>query len=61
MIVVTMAANVPLNDALATVDAHAADGAQRWSDYHGRLDAVEPPARGRLQRGLRRAGRSRCA
>ena len=32
-IVVTMAANVPLNDALMNVDAEAADAGARWSSY----------------------------
>ena len=32
-IVVTMAANVPLNDALMTVDPDAADAPTRWSSY----------------------------
>ena len=32
-IVVTMAANVPLNDALMKVDPDAADAATRWSSY----------------------------
>ncbi len=32
-IVVTMAANVPLNDALMNVDPDAADAATRWSSY----------------------------
>jgi uncharacterized membrane protein len=32
-IVVTGAANVPLNDALAIVDPDAADAASRWSSY----------------------------
>jgi uncharacterized membrane protein len=32
-IVVTMAANVPLNDALAIVDPDAADAPARWSSY----------------------------
>jgi uncharacterized membrane protein len=32
-IVVTMAANVPLNDALMRVDPEAADAATRWSSY----------------------------
>ena len=32
-IVVTKAANVPLNDALMTVDADGADAATRWSSY----------------------------
>ena len=32
-IVVTMAANVPLNDALMKVDPEAADAATRWSSY----------------------------
>jgi uncharacterized membrane protein len=32
-IVLTKAANVPLNDALATVDPDAADAAGRWSSY----------------------------
>jgi uncharacterized membrane protein len=30
---VTMAANVPLNDTLATVAPHASDAAARWSSY----------------------------
>jgi uncharacterized membrane protein len=32
-IVVTRAANVPLNDALMTVDPDSADAASRWSSY----------------------------
>jgi uncharacterized membrane protein len=32
-IVVTMAANVPLNDALMNVDPAGADAAERWSGY----------------------------
>ena len=32
-IVVTIAANVPLNDALMTVDPDGADAATRWSSY----------------------------
>lgn len=32
-IVVTGAANVPMNDTLATVDPHGADAAARWSSY----------------------------
>jgi len=32
-IVVTMAANVPLNDALMKVDPEATDAATRWSSY----------------------------
>ena len=32
-IVVTVAANVPLNDALMKVDPEAADAAARWSSY----------------------------
>ena len=32
-IVVTVAANVPLNDALMNVDPEAADAATRWSSY----------------------------
>jgi uncharacterized membrane protein len=32
-IVVTRAANVPLNDALMTVDPDGADAATRWSSY----------------------------
>jgi uncharacterized membrane protein len=32
-IVVTMAANVPLNDALMNVDPEAADAATRWSSF----------------------------
>jgi uncharacterized membrane protein len=34
VIVVTLAANIPLNDALDAVDSHAADAAARWSDYY---------------------------
>ncbi|MGH2919278.1 MAG: DUF1772 domain-containing protein [Solirubrobacteraceae bacterium] len=32
-IAVTIAANVPLNDALAAVNAHGGDAATRWSSY----------------------------
>ena len=32
-ILVTMAANVPLNDALMNVDPEGADAAARWSGY----------------------------
>jgi uncharacterized membrane protein len=32
-ILVTMRGNVPLNNALAALDAEAADSAPRWSDY----------------------------
>lgn len=35
VMVVTIAGNVPLNDALATVDPHAERAAARWSDYYG--------------------------
>jgi uncharacterized membrane protein len=34
VIVVSFAANIPLNDSLDGVDAHAADAAARWSDYY---------------------------
>ena len=34
VIVVTFAANIPLNDTLDAVDPHAADAAARWSDYY---------------------------
>jgi uncharacterized membrane protein len=34
VIVVSFAANIPLNDTLDTVDPHAADAAGRWSDYY---------------------------
>ena len=44
-IVVTMAANVPLNDALMNVDPEAADAAARWSSYLADWTRVEPRAR----------------
>ena len=34
-ILVTFAGNIPLNDALDSVDPHAADAAKRWRDYYG--------------------------
>ena len=40
-IVVTVAANVPLNDALMKVDPEATDAATRWSSLPVRLDAVD--------------------
>ena len=44
-IVVTVAANVPLNDALMKVDPEAADAATRWSSYLADWTRVEPRAR----------------
>lgn len=38
-IVVTGAANVPMNDALATLHPHAADAASRWDGYVTRWTA----------------------
>jgi uncharacterized membrane protein len=34
VIVVSFAANIPLNDALDAVDPHAADAAERWRAYY---------------------------
>ena len=34
VIVVSIAGNIPLNDALDSVDPHAADAAARWRDYY---------------------------
>ena len=38
-IVVTMACNVPLNEALAAVDAHSAEGAALWTRYRAQWTA----------------------
>ena len=36
VIVVSFAANIPLNDTLDSVDPRATDAAARWSDYYAR-------------------------
>ena len=60
-IVVTKAANVPLNDALMSVDPDGADAADALEQLPRRLDGVEPRARrqhpGRVGTADRRAAR----
>jgi uncharacterized membrane protein len=56
-IVVTIAANVPLNDALAALHPDGAGAAGRWAGYLSRWTAVEPPAGRRVVRRGRPAHR----